>query len=858
MRLYHVNEANFQLSCELCNKTFKVLASYTAHKSRIHACTDQTDALLHNLRCPYCNYTCFKASKLLMHFHEHISLGTNIECPFLGCSKHFNVSSSFRSHISRCHKGATYKSHIVDVKMPSNQNKTFNINDIESETIGGSINTDTSVSSSDELAKYLGHMLLKFQAKYNIPSSTVQSMTRDIEGLVNIYEEKWLEILFTTLAEKGNLTGIDKDILQLLMNESSNAIKLFLTQRKRYSYFEKRFSLVKPHTITLGRNRFNKLCSFQYIPIGATLMQLLKHEDVITQVLNPRSNNKDIIIDFSDGQFHKSSALLSSNSAHAALQILMFYDEFQVTNPIGTHQTNHKICGFYYVLGNLYKNNRSCLKAIQLCMLCRSIDMKYFGLRKILEPLITDLKQLYQSGIDVPGVAVFKGRLSTFSCDNLGSHQLGGFMQSFSPNVLRICRTCLITSSQVQENIKVVDFVLRTPDNYERHAKAVAIDNSLSSVYGIKFMSPLNEIPEFHVARGLPPDVMHDLLEGVVPFELSLILRKLISDNLFTLEYFNRRIANLKYKSSDSRNKPEMQKLDKNTIVGTASQNWTLLRLLAVLIGFKIPEDNVIWNFFLQLKLITEISLSPIFTIGHIDLLQSEIWHHLEDFKHLFPESRLKPKHHFLMHYPQHIINFGPLVSYWCMRFEAKHKILKDIARQANQFRNVPYTLSFRHQLAQCFYHQSSQGFFNAEFQAPITEILNIDALDDIFQNLIRQKIPSINVSSAPKVSIGSTEYKIDDYLIIGFLLGEPIFGRIEMILLFEKNVWFLVQKCDADYISHYGSFTVSINGSYDCVEQISLIYWDALPSYEIYTRNGVLKRLITLKHMVFDSDDFE
>lgn len=60
-------------------------------------------------------------------------------------------------------------------------------------------------------------------------------MTRDIEGLVNIYEEKWLKILFTTLAEKGNLTGIDKDILQLLMNESSNAIKLFLTQRKRHS-----------------------------------------------------------------------------------------------------------------------------------------------------------------------------------------------------------------------------------------------------------------------------------------------------------------------------------------------------------------------------------------------------------------------------------------------------------------------------------------------------------------------------------------------------------------------------------------------------------------------------------------------
>lgn len=856
MKLYHVNDANFQLSCELCNKTFNVFASYTAHKSRIHAVKDQMDGRLLTFHCPYCIFICFKASKLLLHFRDHMSLGANVECPFLGCYKHFKVSSSLRSHVSRCHKTATYKSHIV--KMPSNQNESFSTNDTESETIGDSINTAINTDSSDDFAKYIGHMLLKFQAKYNIPSSTVESMTRDIEGLVKIYEEEWLEILFQSLSEKGNLTGIDKDILKLLTNESCDAIKLFTTQHKRYRFFEKKFSLVKPHTITLGRNRLNKLCNLQYVPIGATLMQLLKHSDVITQVLNPRSNNKNVIADFSDGQFHKSSALLSNDSTNPALQILMFYDEFQVANPIGTHQTNHKICGFYYVLGNLYKNNRSCLKAIQLCMLCRSIDMKYFGLEKILEPLITDLKELSLSGIDVPGVGVLKCRLSSFSCDNLGSHQLGGFMQCFSPNVLRICRTCLITSSQVQENVKVEDFVLRTPDNYERHAKAVAIENKLSTVYGIKFMSPLNKIPEFHVARGLPPDVMHDLLEGIVPFELSLILKKLISDNFFTLDYFNHRIINLKYKSSDSRNKPEMQKLDKDTIIGTASQNWTLLRLLPVLIGSKIPEDNVIWNFFLQLKLITEISLSPIFTIGHIDLLQSEIWHHLEDFKHLFPQSRLKPKHHFLMHYPQHILNFGPLVSYWCMRFEAKHKIMKDIAREANQFKNVPYTLSFRHQLAQCYYHQSSQGFFSAEFQAPVTEILNIDILGAVFQKLISEKLPSINVSCAPKISIGSTEYKIGNYVIIGFLLGEPIFGRIEMLLLYEKNVWFLVQKCNADYILHYGSFVVSINGSYDCVEQISLIYWDSLPSYEIYTRNGVLETLITLKHMVFDSDDFE
>lgn len=45
-----------------------------------------------------------------------------------------------------------------------------------------------------------------------------------------------------------------------------------------------------------------------------------------------------------------------------------------------------------------------------------------------------------------------------------------------------------------------------------------------------------------------------------------------------------------------------------------------------------------------------------------------------------FQEQNLTPKHHFLIHYGEAIRRNGPLSEYWCMRFEAKHKMAKLVA----------------------------------------------------------------------------------------------------------------------------------------------------------------------------------
>lgn len=79
----------------------------------------------------------------------------------------------------------------------------------------------------------------------------------------------------------------------------------------------------------------------------------------------------------------------------------------------------------------------------------------------------------------------------------------------------------------------------RTIENHTRHCSALggALDSHIATTYGVARNSILNSLSHLNVINGLPPDVMHDVLEGVLPLEVKLMLQQFISeDRLFTLE----------------------------------------------------------------------------------------------------------------------------------------------------------------------------------------------------------------------------------------------------------------------------------------------------------------------------------
>ena len=85
--------------------------------------------------------------------------------------------------------------------------------------------------------------------------------------------------------------------------------------------------------------------------------------------------------------------------------------------------------------------------------------------------------------------------------------------------------------------------LLRKKDSHDDHVKIVTDDPKKVSMTGVIGPSALNELGYFHVTENFTPDVMHDCLEGVCPYELTLLLKVIILEKQYvTLETLNDRI----------------------------------------------------------------------------------------------------------------------------------------------------------------------------------------------------------------------------------------------------------------------------------------------------------------------------
>ena len=103
-------------------------------------------------------------------------------------------------------------------------------------------------------------------------------------------------------------------------------------------------------------------------------------------------------------------------------------------------------------------------------------------------------------------------------------------------------------------------------------------------------------------------------------------------------------------------------------------------------------------QFYLSLRNILDIILSPTVQCGETKFLACLISEYLEMRHILFPEITAKNKHHHLIHYPRLIEEVGPMSSYSCMRFESKHQRYKRLMHIGGNFKNVPKTVSTSHQ----------------------------------------------------------------------------------------------------------------------------------------------------------------
>ncbi|XP_047129340.1 uncharacterized protein LOC124809332 [Hydra vulgaris] len=292
--------------------------------------------------------------------------------------------------------------------------------------------------------------------------------------------------------------------------------------------------------------------------------------------------------------------------------------------------------------------------------------------------------------INVEGITHnLKGSIVTLSGDNLSAHTIGGFSACFSSG--RICRNCMVPHINICDIKTESQCNLRTKASHNYHVNSVLIDPSLMPVYAVKKECPFSMLNYFHPIDSMPQDILHDILEGLMSVNFSVVIKGLVKDKFLTICELRNILKIFKYGITERCDKPLPSNVPLNLvssnkhISGKAVERWSLFYHLPLYIGKIVPKENEYWMLHLLCRRMCQIILSPIIDIEWIPVLTHFITRHHKLLTRLNPKS-FTPKIHFLVHYPGMIAQFGPLRLLWCLRFEATHQYFKQIAHRVKNF----------------------------------------------------------------------------------------------------------------------------------------------------------------------------
>lgn len=446
------------------------------------------------------------------------------------------------------------------------------------------------------------------------------------------------------------------------------------------------------------------------------------------------------------------------------LPVWLYADEFEINDSQSSHSNRHSVCGIYYKFPTIPKEYQSRLCNIFVAGMVKKSDIKEVGMNKLMQTLVERFKKFEEEGINIQyeGETVsVRFVLCLIQGDNLGVHSMLLLASGF--NATFYCRFCRRPKDLLKADCQEHADCLRRREDY-----ALDLEMRLPSETGIHGKTVFNELPSFHVMENVSVDAMHDLFSsGVCKSGLVEILDYCI----YTKKYFTVNDFNLHRKSlgktcidSELSRMPDIVETysgkEKRKTVNmrlTSSETRILIHYITLIIGKLVPRDDFVWKYCITLVKLTEFCLRSSFSFNTIDELRRLINDHHSMYIELF-KRELKPKHHFLVHYPSVISASGPAADMMCFRYEAKHRAFKQYAHIMPSRKNVCYSLCIKATL-QFTYDIYNQCFFEGLVTG------NFKMFDLRLRNYFCKLIQPLNIDSDLNVLLSSSvEYKGTDY----------------------------------------------------------------------------------------------
>nr|XP_047136610.1 uncharacterized protein LOC105844675 [Hydra vulgaris] len=362
--------------------------------------------------CSTCGIHKYSMQKYLDHLHimhEHTA-GYLAVCNIDGCPASYKSIKCLRQHIRIKHTTIYYSNNlstnvcttstaeILENEYLENCDDQSNGNECDNATIScfHSDSPDLSMSLEkllDTLQQHFALFIVGLAEKHSVPSVVQIDLANEVQSLLTYYNNNFCSII---KQELGNSLVSNENLQNLLNNELIlDRVLLVVNSSKKIIAFSKaNLGLILPLEINLcskddildendfcvdsncdhqnglpksaiignafgyttcnNDNNTNIKESFQYIPILPLLKQLIEKEEIWNSIKRKLENDlsvkTNLLYSYSDGFICKHHNIFNNKYA---LRLHLYIDEFEVCNPIGAHRKVHKICAFYFFLGNI-------------------------------------------------------------------------------------------------------------------------------------------------------------------------------------------------------------------------------------------------------------------------------------------------------------------------------------------------------------------------------------------------------------------------------------------------------------------------------------------------------------------------
>lgn len=651
----------------------------------------------------------------LEHAIHHV--GCTVRCGQDACPRTFNQLRYFKSHLSKrhaellCNDGNDDGCHNADGCNPPD------VEDMDVSSLSADDPAEELIRPDINLTASFMVMIEQLECKSNLTKANIQMIVENISVFLEDVSQYCSQRVTTLLSElkvpKGNAAA------ECCVNELANLPNWLTpvnTEYKRTKYLAESEVVINPVELVLGTRREMRFSSVMACDVDTNVedtMQYVRIDMVLGAILLNKSY-RDMMAEFAVkcklqqngviGHYFHTDAYKQHpffKQFPDGLALNLYIDAFETTNVLGSHTGIHKLEGLYMTVQNFPPEYQSQLSSVFLVALWYANDVKEYGYDKILEPIINSLLRLEsESGCEVTigqTTITVRACLVFLSADNLGYNSLFGYNESFS--AMKYCRFCESTREEIDSHFLESKLKLRSKKSYDQCVASLCEPGYDQQATGIKRGCLLNKLKYWHVTENFVVDVLHDILQGVAGLEISLVFAALAADKQckLSLDAVNAALNNFNYSFADKNSRPPMLS-SLTTIKMSASEMWCFLRNLPLLVGNLIPREQEHWQLLKMLLDITDIVLAPTITANLCSYLGRLVEDHHTYFKTLFPGKQLTPKQHFLVHYAKCLEMSGPPVRYWTMRFEARHQIFKDLAKNTNCFKNVCQTLAKRFQ----------------------------------------------------------------------------------------------------------------------------------------------------------------